>query len=117
MDQTLVKVFFFCRVKSGWDFLQVLELYAAKCEVFGMRVSTSKPEAIVLRWKTEDCFLQEESESFSQVMELKYLKVLFKRGGKINCEVDRHVGAAAAKMQMIHLIIVVVTEMLIINRI
>ena len=51
--------------------------FAAKHAVVGMKISTSKSEAMVLSRKRVDCPLQVRGESLPQVEELKYLSVLF----------------------------------------
>ena len=43
---------------SSQDFQHVLGWFAAECEAAGMRISTSKPEAMVLNWKKLVCSLQ-----------------------------------------------------------
>ena len=62
---------------SDGDLQLSLELFAAECEVAGMRISTSKSETMVLSWKRVGCSLQVVSEVLPQVEELKYLGVLF----------------------------------------
>ncbi|KAI3363659.1 hypothetical protein L3Q82_001288 [Scortum barcoo] len=47
-----------------------------KCEAAGMRISTSKSEAMVLDWKRVACPLQVGGEVLPQVEEFKYLGVL-----------------------------------------
>ena len=43
---------------SNRDLQLSLGRFAAKCEAVGMRISTSKSEAMVLSWKRMDCQLQ-----------------------------------------------------------
>jgi len=62
---------------------------AAECEAVGMRVSTSKSEAMVLCQKTVECSLLVGSELLLQVKEFKYLWVLFTSEGKMEWEMDR----------------------------
>ncbi|KAI3375036.1 hypothetical protein L3Q82_021553 [Scortum barcoo] len=62
---------------SGQDLQHVLERFAAECEAAGMRISTSKSEAMVLDRKRVACPLQVGGEVLPQVEEFKYLGVLF----------------------------------------
>ncbi|KAI3354938.1 hypothetical protein L3Q82_004554 [Scortum barcoo] len=81
---------------SGQDLQHVLERFAAECEAAGMRISTSKSEAMVLDRKRVACPLQVGGEVLPQVEEFKYLGVLFTSEGKIEREIDRRIGAASA---------------------
>ncbi|KAI3359710.1 hypothetical protein L3Q82_013807 [Scortum barcoo] len=67
----------------------------AECEAAGMRISTSKSEAMVLDRKRVACPLQVGGEVLPQVEEFKYLGVLFTSEGKMECEIDRRIGAAS----------------------
>ncbi|KAI3363338.1 hypothetical protein L3Q82_011963 [Scortum barcoo] len=80
----------------GQDLQHVLERFAAECEAAGMRISTSKSEAMVLDRKRVACPLQVGGEVLPQVEEFKYLGVLFTSEGKIEREIDRRIGAASA---------------------
>ncbi|KAI3368328.1 hypothetical protein L3Q82_008035 [Scortum barcoo] len=63
---------------SSQDLQHVLERWlAAECEAAGMRISTSKSEAMVLDRKRVACPLQVGGEVLPQVEEFKYLGVLF----------------------------------------
>ncbi|KAI3355662.1 hypothetical protein L3Q82_004257 [Scortum barcoo] len=62
---------------SGQDLQHVLGRFAAECEVAGMRISTSKSKAMVLDWKRVACPLRVGGEVLPQVVEFKYLGVLF----------------------------------------
>ncbi|KAI3357457.1 hypothetical protein L3Q82_015500, partial [Scortum barcoo] len=64
----------------------VLERFAAECEAAGMRISTSKSEAMVLDRKRVACPLWVGGEVQPQVEEFKYLGVLFTSEGKIERE-------------------------------
>ncbi|KAI3367665.1 hypothetical protein L3Q82_026507 [Scortum barcoo] len=86
---------------SGQDLQHVLERFAAECEAAGMRISTSKSEAMVLDRKRVACPLQVGGEVLPQVEEFKYLRVLFTSEGKIEREIDRRIGAASAVMQAV----------------
>ncbi|KAI3370682.1 hypothetical protein L3Q82_007091 [Scortum barcoo] len=84
---------------SSQDLQHVLELerFAAECEAAGMRISTSKSEAMVLDRKRVACPLQVGGEVLPQVEEFKYLGVLFTSEGKMEeREIDRRIGAASA---------------------
>ncbi|KAI3371640.1 hypothetical protein L3Q82_023595, partial [Scortum barcoo] len=72
---------------SGQDLQHVLGRFAAECEAAGMRISTSKSEAMVLDRKRVACPLQVGGEVLPQVEEFKYLGVLFTSEGKIGAEV------------------------------
>ncbi|KAI3364645.1 hypothetical protein L3Q82_011429 [Scortum barcoo] len=80
---------------SSQDLQHVLERFAAECEAAGMRISTSKSEAMVLDRKRVACPLQVSGEVLPQVEEFKYLGVLFTSEGKIEREIDRRIGAAS----------------------
>ncbi|KAI3359807.1 hypothetical protein L3Q82_014176 [Scortum barcoo] len=86
---------------SGQDLQHVLERFAAECEAAGMRISTSKSEAMVLDRKRVACPLQVGGEVLPQVEEFKYLGVLFTSEGKIEREIDRRIGAASAVMRSV----------------
>ncbi|KAI3363176.1 hypothetical protein L3Q82_011545, partial [Scortum barcoo] len=62
---------------SSQDLQRVLERFAAECEAAGMRISTSKSEAMVLDRKRVACPLRVGGEVLPQVEEFKYLGVLF----------------------------------------
>ncbi|KAI3362052.1 hypothetical protein L3Q82_012385 [Scortum barcoo] len=84
---------------SGQDLQHVLERFAAECEAAGMRISTSKSEAMVLDRKEKvACPLQVGGEVLPQVEEFKYLGVLFTSEGKIEREIDRRIGAASSQL-------------------
>ena len=65
-------------------------------EVVGMRISTSKSEAIGLSQKRVNCPLWVGGESLPQVEEFRYLEVLFTREGRMEREIRRQIGAASA---------------------
>ncbi|KAI3366802.1 hypothetical protein L3Q82_009465, partial [Scortum barcoo] len=60
---------------SSQDLQRVLERFAAECEAVGMRISTSKSEAMVLDRKRVACPLRVGGEVLPQVEEFKYLGV------------------------------------------
>ncbi|KAI3375312.1 hypothetical protein L3Q82_021806 [Scortum barcoo] len=68
---------------SSQDLQHVLEAgLQPKCEAAGMRISTSKSEAMVLDRKRVACPLRVGGEVLPQVEEFKYLGVLFTGEGK-----------------------------------
>ncbi|KAK3522957.1 hypothetical protein QTP86_010312 [Hemibagrus guttatus] len=90
------------RIASCLDLQHALGRFAAECEAAGMRVSTSKSEAMVLDWKKVACTLQVGGEVLPQVEEFKYLGVLFMSEGRMDREIDRRIGAAAAVMRSMY---------------
>ncbi len=81
---------------SHCDLQHALGWFAAECEVVGMKVSTSKSEAMVLCRKKLDCSLWVGSELLLQAEEFKYLGVLLTR---IESEIDKRIAAASAVMR------------------
>ncbi|KAK3515853.1 hypothetical protein QTP70_034764, partial [Hemibagrus guttatus] len=96
---------------SSLDLQHALGRFAAECEAAGMRVSTSKSEAMVLDRKKVACTLQVGGEVLPQVEEFKYLRVLFTSEGRMDCEIDRRIDAAAAVMQSMYQSVVVKKEL------
>ncbi|KAK3530107.1 hypothetical protein QTP86_014770 [Hemibagrus guttatus] len=96
---------------SGLDLQHALGRFAAECEAAGMRVSTSKSEAMVLERKKVACTLQVGGEVLPQVEEFKYLGVLFTSEGRMDREIDRRIGAAAAVMRSMYQSVVVKKEL------
>ncbi|KAK3541996.1 hypothetical protein QTP86_009836 [Hemibagrus guttatus] len=96
---------------SSLDLQHALGCFAAECETAGMRVSTSKSEALVLDRKKVACTLQVGGEVLPQVKEFKYLGVLFTSEGRMDREIDRRVGAAAALMRSMYRSVVVKKEL------
>ncbi|KAI3362928.1 hypothetical protein L3Q82_011604 [Scortum barcoo] len=92
---------------SSQDLQHVLERFAAECEAAGMRISTSKSEAMVLDRKRVACPLRVGGEVLPQVEEFKYLGVLFTSEGKMEREIDRRIGAASAVMRSVYRTVVV----------
>ncbi|KAI3352435.1 hypothetical protein L3Q82_005389 [Scortum barcoo] len=93
------------------DLQRVLERFAAECEAAGMRISTSKSEAMVLDRKRVACPLRVGGEVLPQVEEFKYLGVLFTSEGKMEREIDRQIGAASAVMRSVYRTAVVKKEL------
>ncbi|KAK3528006.1 hypothetical protein QTP86_013119 [Hemibagrus guttatus] len=96
---------------SSLDLQHALGRFAAECEAAGMRVSTSKSEAMVLDRKKVACTLQVGGEVLPQVEEFKYLGVLFTSEGRMDHEIDRRIGAAAAVMRSMYRSVVVKKEL------
>ncbi|KAK3516029.1 hypothetical protein QTP70_001869 [Hemibagrus guttatus] len=96
---------------SSLDLQHTLGCFAAECEAAGMRVSTSKSEAMVLDRKKVACTLQVGGEVLPQVEEFKYLGVLFTSEGRMDREIDRRLSAAAAVMRSMYRSVVVKKEL------
>ncbi|KAK3545415.1 hypothetical protein QTP70_007410 [Hemibagrus guttatus] len=92
----------------NWSSIQFIH---AECEADGMRVSTSKSDAMVLNWKKMACTLQVGDAVLPQVEEFKYLGVLFTSEGRMDHEIDRRIGAAAAVMWSMYQSVVVKKEL------
>ncbi|KAK3506344.1 hypothetical protein QTP70_005033 [Hemibagrus guttatus] len=99
------------RIASCLDLQHALGRFAAECEATGMRVSTSKSEAMVLDRKKVACALQVGGEVLPQVKEFKYLGVLFTSEGRMDHEIDRRIGAAGAVMRSMYRSVVVKKEL------
>ncbi|KAK3529694.1 hypothetical protein QTP70_033672 [Hemibagrus guttatus] len=93
------------RLRRAWTYS------THECGAAGMRVSTSKSEAMVLDWKKVACTLQVGGAVLPQVEEFKYLGVLFTSEGRMDHEIDRQIGAAAAVMQSMYRSVVVKKEL------
>ncbi|TWW55951.1 hypothetical protein D4764_09G0010010 [Takifugu flavidus] len=92
---------------SARDLQLSLDRFAAACEAAGMKISTSKSEAMVLNRKKVECLLRVKEEILPQVEEFKYLRVLFTSEGRMEQEIDRQIGAASAVMRPLHRSVVV----------
>ena len=79
---------------SACDLQHSLDRMAAECEAAGMRISTSKSEAMTLSRKPMDCLLRVGNESLAQVKEFKYLRVLFASEGTMEREMEWSIGVA-----------------------
>ena len=91
---------------SSQDLQHVLGRFAAECEAAGMRISTSKSE--VLDRKKVACSLRVGREFLLQVEEFKHLWVLLTCEGRMECEIDRRIGAV---MQLLYRSVVVKKEL------
>ena len=96
---------------SACDLQHSLDRFAAECEAVGMRISTSKSEAMVLSRKPMECLLQVGNESLPQVKEFKYLGVLFASEGTMEREIGRRIGAAGAVLHSIYRTVVTKREL------
>ena len=96
---------------SNQDLQCALGRFAAECEAAGMKISSSKSEAMVLDRKKVACPLQVGGVSLPQVEEFKYLGVLFTSEGRMEREIDRRIGAASAVMQSLYRTVVVKKEL------
>ncbi|KAK3549143.1 hypothetical protein QTP70_033348 [Hemibagrus guttatus] len=96
---------------SSLDLQHALGRFAAECEAAGMRLSTSKSEAMVLDRKKVACTLQFGGEVLPQVEEFKYIGVLFTSEGRMDCEIDRWISAVAAVMWSMYRFVVVKKEL------
>ncbi|KAK3514795.1 hypothetical protein QTP70_032195, partial [Hemibagrus guttatus] len=96
---------------SSLDLQHALGCFAAECEVAGMRVSTSKSEAMVLDREKVACTHQVGGEFLPQVEEFKYLRVLFMSEGRMDRKLDRRICAAAAVMRSMYWSVVVKKEL------
>ncbi|TWW71240.1 hypothetical protein D4764_17G0007230, partial [Takifugu flavidus] len=74
-----------------------------------MRISTSKSESMVLARKKVECLLRVGEEVLPQVEE--YLWILFTSEGRMECEIDRQIGAASAVMRALNRSVVVKKEL------
>ncbi len=74
---------------SDQDLRHALRRFAAECEAAGMRISTSKSEAMVISRKKVAWPLQVGGVFLPQVEEFKYLGVLFTSEGRMEREIDR----------------------------
>ncbi|TWW60228.1 hypothetical protein D4764_05G0003180 [Takifugu flavidus] len=68
---------------SARDLQRSPDRFAAACEAAGMKISTSKSEAMVLNRKKVECPLWVKEEMMPQVEEFKYLGVLFTSEGRV----------------------------------
>ncbi|KAK3526284.1 hypothetical protein QTP70_022683 [Hemibagrus guttatus] len=105
----LLQMMLSCWLLQAWTYS--MHWGVLQCEAAGIRVSTSKSEAMVLDWKKVACTLQVGGEFLPQVEELKYLWVLFTSEGRMDCEIHRRIGAAAAVMRSMYWSVVVKKEL------
>uniref|UniRef100_A0A6Q2ZFL9 ribonuclease H n=1 Tax=Esox lucius TaxID=8010 RepID=A0A6Q2ZFL9_ESOLU len=96
---------------SSQDLQHALGRFAAECKAVGMKISTSKSEAMVLSRKRVACPLQVGGECLPQVDEFKYLGVLFTSEGRMEREIDRRIGAASAVMRSMYRSVMVKKEL------
>ncbi|TWW77601.1 hypothetical protein D4764_12G0009910 [Takifugu flavidus] len=96
---------------SACDLQLSLDRFATACEAAGMKISTSKSEAMVLNRKKVECLLRVKEEILPQVEEFKYLGVLFTSEGRMEREINRRIGAASGVMWTLHWSVVVKREL------
>ncbi|TWW73438.1 hypothetical protein D4764_15G0008320 [Takifugu flavidus] len=96
---------------SDCDLQRSLDRFAAECEAAGMRISTSKSEAMVLNRKKVECLLRVKEEILPQVEEFKYLGVSFTSEGRMEQKIDRRIGAASAVMRTLQRLVVMKREL------
>ncbi|TWW63118.1 hypothetical protein D4764_03G0001260 [Takifugu flavidus] len=96
---------------SARDLQRSLDRFATACEVAGMRISTSKSEAMILNRKKVECLLRVKEEILPQVEEFKYLRVLFTSEGRMEQEIDRRIGAVSAVIRTQHQSVVMKREL------
>ncbi|TWW68301.1 hypothetical protein D4764_19G0000990, partial [Takifugu flavidus] len=96
---------------SARDLERSLDRFAAACEAAGMKISTSKSEAMVLNRKKVECLLRVKEEILPQVEEFKYLGVLFTSEGRMEQEIGRRILATSAVMWTLHRSVVVKREL------
>ncbi|TWW71602.1 hypothetical protein D4764_16G0000990, partial [Takifugu flavidus] len=85
---------------SARDLQRSLDRFAAACKAAGMKISTSKSEAMVLNRKKVECLLRVKEE-------FKYLGVLFTSEGRMEQEINRRIGAAFTVMRTLQRSVVV----------
>ncbi len=78
------------------DIQPSLDQFTAESDAAGMRISTSKSEAMVLSRKLVDCPLRVGNESLLQVKEFKYLGVLFSSERTMEQDFGWRIGAVGA---------------------
>ncbi|TWW80203.1 R2 Retrovirus-related Pol polyprotein from type I retrotransposable element [Takifugu flavidus] len=86
---------------SARDLQLSLDRFAAACEAAGMKISTSKSEAMVLNRKKVECLLRVKEEILPQVEEFKYLGVLFTSEGRMEREIDRRIGWLGSPLERV----------------
>ena len=96
---------------SACDLQHSLDRFTAECEVTGMRISTSKSEAMVLSRKPMDCLLRVGNEFLPQVKEVKYLGILFSSEGTRECEMGQRNGAAGVVLRLLCCTVVMKREL------
>ncbi|TWW54384.1 hypothetical protein D4764_0180610 [Takifugu flavidus] len=96
---------------SARDLQLSLDRFAATCEAAGIKISTSKSEAMVLNRKKMELLLRDKEEILLQVEEFKYLGVFFTSEGRMEQEIDRRISVASAVMRTLHRSVVVKREL------
>ncbi|KAI3376767.1 hypothetical protein L3Q82_000364 [Scortum barcoo] len=97
---------------SSQDLQRVLERFAAECEAAGMRISTSKSEAMVLDRKRVVCPLQGWVERSCLKWRSSSISGSCSRvRERSEREIDRRIGAASAVMRSVYRTVVVKKEL------
>ena len=96
---------------SPCDLHHSLDRFATECKAAGMRISTSKSEAMVLSRKPMDCLLRVGNEFLPQVKEFQYLGILFSSEGTREREMGQRIGAAGAVLRSLCRTIVMKREL------
>ncbi|KAK3506289.1 hypothetical protein QTP70_009509 [Hemibagrus guttatus] len=113
--RTAARVVLEAKTRFWEEFGEAMEkdywMASGECEAAGLRVSTSKSEAMVLDWKKVACTLQVGGERVAQMEEFKYLGVLCTSEGRMAREIDRQISAAAAVMRSMYQSVVVKKEL------
>ena len=94
---------------SACDLQHSLDRFAAECEAAGMRISTSKSEAMVLSRKPMDCLLH-VGKFLPQVTEFKYLGILFSSEGTREREMGQRIGAVGTVLHSLNHTVVMKRE-------
>ncbi|TWW54834.1 hypothetical protein D4764_0259720, partial [Takifugu flavidus] len=98
---------------SSKDLQHMLGQFATECEAVGMRISTSRSEAMVLARKKVECLLWVGEEVLPQVEEFKYLGILFTSEGRMEREIERYlrIGVGSAVMRVLNRSVMVKKEL------
>ncbi|KAI3366340.1 hypothetical protein L3Q82_000504 [Scortum barcoo] len=97
---------------SSQDLQHVLERFAAECEAAGMRISTSKSEAMVLDRKRVACPLRVKVERSCLKWRSSSISGSCSRvRERWSVEIDRRIGAASAVMRSVYRTVVVKKEL------
>ncbi len=94
---------------SVCDLQHTVDQFAAECEAAGMRINTSKSEAMVK--KLVYCPLQVRNESLPQVKEIKYLSVLLTSEGTMEQEIGCGISVVGAVLHLLYYNVVTKREL------
>ena len=90
---------------------QALDRFSDACSVAGMKISTTKTEAMCLSRQPKQCSLQIDGVSLKQSEKFKYFGVSFTSDGRQNSELDIRIGKASAVMRQLHRSVVLKREL------